>query len=528
MFILVFLLIIEPSWSSDSFRGQRFFFGDLHVHTGVSGDGESADIGTRCDPNESEKCGSVAEFAQNAQARGLDFAAVTDHINGGSAADSAADFMTVQNIMMASHDPANEFIVVPAAELYFMAGTSQYLGHRNLYLFGDNDGLAKMTLESMRFDEERTHLKDCDAVWEFVEDIQNNFGPALLLPHHVAGSSFLRGDWSCFNQELAPAVEVYSVHGNGMNNSMVFDPFTMPAYAPETTVHDALSLDVFRYKIGFYGSTDNHTSMPGDVCSSPDKGGLPYGGGLAVVVQDENQPFTRIAVRDALVDRRTYATSGPMIPVVVEYYANDEYLGKMGEVLSFPAGASLRAEVTVPEEHAVHVTEVQLLYPEVGVEDPSIWSALKMEATSVGTWEAVLETAPDLFYPMVIVDGDSWYGKGNCDDGGTDAFERIWLSPSWIEWLPNIGRNGAFPEIRQDSGEVDAEDPILIEKTGPVVVTRPTGTTGTTGTTGYMGEDSANECGCTTATRPLTLALYLILMFVISRRRQAGSIASPQ
>jgi hypothetical protein len=297
-----------------------------------------------------------------------------------------------------------------------------------------------------------------------------------------------------------------------MNDTLAFDPFGGNAYQPETTVHDALSLDIFRHKIGFYGSTDNHTSMPGDVCSvNPDMAMLQYGGGLAVVVQDEKQPFTRLAVRDALVERRTYATSGPMIPVVVEYYANDEYLGKMGEVLDFPTGASLRAEVFVPEEHAVHVTEVQLLYPEVGAEDPPVWIAHGMTATSVGVWEVVLETPPELFYPMVIIDGDSWYGAGNCDDGGTDAFEHVWLSPSWIEWVPNLGSggtraDGSLSDIRQDS-----DDASVITPTDP---------------TGPAGEDSANECGCTTARRPFTLALYLGLMFVISRRRHFGSIST--
>jgi hypothetical protein len=216
-----------------------------------------------------------------------------------------------------------------------------------------------------------------------------------------------------------------------------------------------------------------------------------------------------------------------MIPVVVEYYANDEYVGKMGEVLSFPAGASLRAEVTVPEEHAVHVTEVQLLYPEVGVEDPPIWVAHGMTAKSVGVWEVVLETSPELFYPMVIVDGDSWYGKGNCDDGGTDAFERIWLSPSWIEWLPNIGSEGSLSEIRHDSGVVDEEEQVLITQTGPLVMTRPIGATDATGATNYIGKDAANECGCSTATRPFTTAFYLGLMFVISRRRHSSPIPTP-
>jgi hypothetical protein len=515
MSILLVLLTISPSWSSDSFRGQRFFFGDLHVHTGVSGDGQSADIGILCDPEGSHPCGAVNDLAENAKGNGLDFMAVTDHVNGSRALESSADFMTVQNLMLASHDPANGFITIPAVEVWFTLLGGHELGHRNLYLFGDNSGLSTMTLESLRFDGNRTDVKACENVWEFVEGVQDLYGPSLLLPHHVAAGANLNGDWSCFNQELAPAVEVYSVHGNSMNDRGTFDPLKGHSYPPGTTVEDALSLDIFGHKLGFFSSTDNHNTLPGDVCSTnPEMALLAYGGGLAVVVQDEADDFTRLSVRDALIERRTYATSGPMIPVTVEYYADDEYVGKMGEVIKFPSGASLRAVIAVPKEHALHVTDVQLLYPEAGQKDLPNWLSVSMNIKEAGVWEVTLDSPPELFYPEVIVDGESWYGIGNCADGGVDAVEHIWLSPSWIEWIPNLESDSSLSVIRPDSGEVDVTDTVLATSTGP------------TGITGTTGEDDSSECGCTTTTRPLTTVFYLGLMFVISRRRHSSSMAT--
>jgi TldD protein len=44
-------------------------------------------------------------------------------------------------------------------------------------------------------------------------------------------------------------------------------------------------------------------------------------------VLEENESFDRPAVHAALVDHRTYGTSGPLVPAWVDYTAGDELLG---------------------------------------------------------------------------------------------------------------------------------------------------------------------------------------------------------
>ena len=57
----------------------------------------------------------------------------------------------------------------------------------------------------------------------------------------------------------------------------------------------------------------------------------------------------------------------------------------------------------------------------------------------VDTAEWALTISPDqipaLVYPVVRIDGSSWYADQgfHCIDGGRDSTERLWLSPTWFE-----------------------------------------------------------------------------------------------
>jgi hypothetical protein len=44
----------------------------------------------------------------------------------------------------------------------------------------------------------------------------------------------------------------------------------------------------------------------------------------------------------------------------------------------------------------------------------------------------VADEVPHYLYPMLILDGEAWYGEDGCDDGGESAEERVWLSPTWF------------------------------------------------------------------------------------------------
>lgn len=76
------LSLLSLVLASENFEGYSYYLGDPHVHTGVSGDGGSADLG-----NCTGVCGNVADVFPLARQAGLDWVAVADHINGLHAAD---------------------------------------------------------------------------------------------------------------------------------------------------------------------------------------------------------------------------------------------------------------------------------------------------------------------------------------------------------------------------------------------------------------------------------------------------------
>ena len=69
-------LWLSVALAGETFGDQNFYYGDLHSHTGFSGDGGSADMG-----NCSGSCGNFADVFTTARDNGLDFVALTDHIN---------------------------------------------------------------------------------------------------------------------------------------------------------------------------------------------------------------------------------------------------------------------------------------------------------------------------------------------------------------------------------------------------------------------------------------------------------------
>lgn len=508
-----FVIVTQVANAADSFDGKRFFYGDLHVHTGISKDAMSADIGVICDPDKKSRCGAVADLVKNAKDRGLDFISVTDHLNGNLTVESEADFRTVQGTVIAGNDPDNEFVTVPGVELWWKLADGTKLGHRNLHFFGPDKQYLNMTLDSVRFDGTDQVAKNCDAVWDFVEEVSATYGPTLLLPHATANGGILQGDWSCHNQKYAPAVEVYSNHGNSVTSN--YDPLTTDdSYEPGTTIQEALETQQFGHRLGFYAATDNHSTMPGDVCAT---GGMQsYAGGLAIVVQDEALAFTRESLHTALVELNTYATSGPMLPATVSYYADGKLVGSMGDVLSLNRGETLTINVTVPEVLAHTVTEVTLVSSSDST-DAALWSNTAMESSKAGAWTLTIDDPPEVFYPMFQIDGESWYGKEGCDDGGKDSNERVWLTPSWIDWLA-FEEGTALNEL-PDHGKVDDSE---IEETGTIEHHRPDEDTDEGPTTQPDVTEDDHDTGCSqiggVGSLGQTITLCLLMLVSVTRR----------
>lgn len=149
---------------------------------------------------------------------------------------------------------------------------------------------------------------------------------ALMIPHHLAYPQGHRGvNWSCFDEECTPVVEIFSEHGNSEHDRGPFPFFSHSMGGRETTntVRDALAKGL---RFGFVASSDSHSGFPGA-----------HGEGLMAVL---SRGHDRAAILEAITARRTYALTGDRI--VVDFTANGA-----------PMGSTLSAGKTVEIAYAV-------------------------------------------------------------------------------------------------------------------------------------------------------------------------------
>ena len=415
------LFLLPQLHAAEIFEDRAFYFGDLHVHTGASGDGWSSDLKGCSDLY--KDCGAFADIFTEARAANLDFVAISDHVNNLYTTD-AEYFSLLHEMSLAADDPGSGFVTIPAAELALSLGPGALLGHKNLYMFSDSATLSGMTIDDVRWDGESIVIDSCEAVVAWVEGWRARWGPAWLVPHHPATlASPHPTDWTCVQESVQPAVEMYSKHGNSLSSATLYD-LPIDGIDGTRTVHAALDPDGYDVRIGFLSSTDDHHSKPGSTCDSVPGTSFAYGGGLAVAVLDASEDFNRAAVGEAMGERRMYATSGPMLPVVIEYRSDDgALLGGMGEVIDLVEGESVDVEVRLPAGAAPLVIEVRL----VGTD-----SLILLQDRGDGVFGADGVSPEAWMHALVRLDGAGWWG-GPCDDGGADTEERIWLTPTWFE-----------------------------------------------------------------------------------------------
>jgi hypothetical protein len=432
-FRLLFLTIatgVGAAHAADAFGDATYYYGDLHAHTGYSGDGGAGDLGN-CEGS----CGDVATMFDTARANGLDFVAFSDHVNG-SAAARPPDFAALTAAVLAADDPEGGFVTIPAAELWFtVRGTDQKLGHKTLLLFGGDAALAGIGERNMS-PGASSGVDSCDDIWTWMTGVSAALGPAILVPHHPAVLRPMPTDWSCHDPAWEPTVEIYSEHGNSLEDTSGYDP-PGEGVVHDSTVHAALDPDGYALMFGFVGGTDSHDTRPGGVCDiDTEQPTHLYGGGLTVAVLQPDEPFDRTSIHAAILARRTYVTTGPELPVEVAWSAGGVPLGGLGAALAVPASKDLDATVRIPVERSGPVTGVSLVGPD------ATWP---LEDDGAGTWSGHVSAGetPAWLYVAVAIDGAAWYGATPCADGGDDA-EWIWTSPSPLAtWVDDLDGDGA-------------------------------------------------------------------------------------
>ncbi len=422
MLFAVLALVARPAFAADTLGDTSYFLGDIHAHSGVSGDGGSNDLTGTC----LSDCGDFEDLFQTARDNGLDFAAVPDHVNGVRVPASASDYADLIDLAVSENDVVGGFVTLPAAEVWFLGGSAR-LGHKTLLMFGEDTDLATFELtDAQPLGTAAMDVVTCSAVETWATDLEATFGHVLLVPHHPAATVPMPTDWDCHSDLFEPMVEVYSEHGNSMGDGVGYDDL-WSGDAADSTVHDAIDPDGSALRLGFGGGTDKHNSRPGDVCElDAEMSNHPYGGGLTLVAIPTADGFDREGIYDAMQERRTIATTGTSMPVAITFTSGGAALGTLGDELGLPVDQDLDVYVEVPADLAAYVTAVDLVTPEgrfpMTDEGGGLFDATITEAEA-GGW----------VYAAVEIDGDLWYGSAGCDDGGLDTLEYEWTSPSYID-----------------------------------------------------------------------------------------------
>ena len=249
------------------------YWGDLHIHTKVSSDGQGTD-----------------PYGYAREVSALDFGATADHVES----MGEAGYRQTVAWLEAAHDPGR-FVTIPADE----RNPAAWTGHHNL---------SFRSLEAF--------LAGARAGGES-EPVPGDAGTTMLVPHHTGigwggGPTAGKGaavDWDAVDDRgRRPVMEIYSHHGQ----SEVYAPEHILSYElnrmrnPERRSNVSVPGPFYAQdywmagrRIGVIASSDEHSGQ----------GGRRHGGLAAVFAKN----LTREDVFDALRARQCYATTGERI-----------------------------------------------------------------------------------------------------------------------------------------------------------------------------------------------------------------------
>ncbi len=261
------------------------YWGDIHIHTGISHDAQGND---------------PYSYARNVS--GLDFAGITDHwdsigVDGYKKLEEWAE----------EHNIPGKFVTILGDE----RNPAILGGHHNMYFRDIKSFREYAALPGTKYSESIGDTKN------LVQEFDNT--RVMIIPHHT-GISF--GDWDQVNKirgctvnfpaindnSLRPVVEIYSHHGQSEQYSpqhilsYEFNRMRNPEHRANTSVPGNYYVQNFWIsgkKLGVIASSDEHSGQ----------GGRRHGG-ITAVWSDE---LTRGGVFDAIKGRSCYATTGERI-----------------------------------------------------------------------------------------------------------------------------------------------------------------------------------------------------------------------
>jgi hypothetical protein len=280
------------------YRNLKSLYGDIHNHCAIS-----------------YAHGSLADALANARQR-LDFVSITGHAHWTDmpAPDERTqpiiDFHQAGFARLRAGWPAmldelrranreGVFTVFPAFEVHSCAS-----GDRNI-LYRD--------LERPAADLKILYPRDLDDLHHQLRALREQGVDTLAQPHHIGYRKGTRGiDWSTFDPQFAPVVELISMHGcsEESDNTRPFLHVMGPSDYEGTMHYGLASGRVF----GITGGTDHHSGHPGS-----------YGHGLTGLWVEDGH--SRNAIWSALYRRRSWAMTGDKI--ALRFAIDDHPMGSI-------------------------------------------------------------------------------------------------------------------------------------------------------------------------------------------------------
>jgi hypothetical protein len=274
--------LVDPA-----FDGRRLVWGDFHGHS-ISSDG----IGTMDE-----------HYAYARDVRFMDVAALTDHDNQ-IIANGA--WPLIQQTARRWTDPGS-FVVLPGYEWAQPYEAERNYGHKNLYFrtYEDNPLLSGDAADA-------TGAETPDGLYAGLTPEQ-----CVIVSHHPAYDSWMWTDWDLLRGDREEVIEVYSMHGasDEVDTIKPLPDFNAGRFIlPNLRARPGL-------RLGFVGGSDTHAGLiaqdfhPDRAAPEVRRWFKPYRGGLTAFLVHE---LTLDGVLDALRGRRTYATTGEKLLLLVE------------------------------------------------------------------------------------------------------------------------------------------------------------------------------------------------------------------
>ena len=283
-----------------SVKDKGPYWGDIHIHTKLSHDGQGTD-----------------PYTYAREVSGLDFAGVADHWES----LGPQGYRILKKWAAKSNTPGT-FVTVPADE----RNPREMTGHHNVYFLNDRimDRYRAIYIENAKSPANSFNL---------LGDLDQS--EAIIIPHHtgIKFGNIQQGqkgigsavNWdACDDNGLRPVMEIYSHHGQ----SEIYCPSHLLAYEwnrmrnPERRANTSnpgpfYAQDYWMQgkRIGVIASSDEHSGQ----------GGRRHGGIAAVFAED----LTRKKLFKAIRNRRCYATTGERI--LVDFTVDKLPMGSVGK-----------------------------------------------------------------------------------------------------------------------------------------------------------------------------------------------------